>query len=51
MLDYMWTCFRNGGGGVKQPAENGDYRECLYIEPGGNVERRHDTMSVLSEGS
>ena len=38
----------------KHPGENGDYRECLYIsEPGGGatMERRHDTMSVLSEGS
>lgn len=34
--------------GLKQPAENGDYRECLYVE---GAERRHDTMSVLSEGS
>lgn len=40
--DYL----RNGVS--KHGGENGDYRECLYIE---GAERRHDTMSVLSEGS
>ena len=42
----IWVSFRNGVS--KHGGENGDYRECLYIE---GAERRHDTMSVLSEGS